>query len=140
MRDMATKLHAVRVLSPAAAVADNTAQVGTIVDGAGYQSITYLIILGAIADADATFTVLLEHGDQANLSDAAAVPDSNLIGTEVTAGFKFDDDNELRKLGYVGPKRYTRMTITPVNNAGAAFISAIAVLGNSRYAPTPALA
>jgi len=136
MRDMASRLHPVRVLSPAAAITDNTAQVGQIVDKSGYESLTYIINIGALADADATFTVLLEHGDAANLSDAAAVPDDQLIGTEALAGFIFSDDNKLRKLGYTGPKRYTRMTITPANNTGNAFISAIAILSHSRYAPT----
>ena len=42
----------------------------------------FLILTGALADADATFTTLVEHGDAADLSDAAAVPDTQLTGTE----------------------------------------------------------
>ena len=137
MRDLASYLHFVRCLSPAAAVADNTPFVGQIVDHAGYEGAVYAINLGALADADATFTVLLEHGDQANLSDAAAVPDSQLTGTEAVAGFTFADDNKLRKLGYVGSKRYSRLTITPANNSGNAFVSAVAVLGYGRHKPAP---
>lgn len=124
-----------RVISPVS-VADTTAQVGQIIDAKGYDSVTYVINLGSIADADATFTVLLEHGDAANLSDAAAVPDDQLIGTEALAGFQFDDDNKVRKLGYAGGKRYTRLTITPVNNASAALLGAVAVLGHPASAPT----
>ena len=45
---------------------------------------------------------------------------SDLVGTEVLAAFQFEDDNETRKLGYIGAKRYTRLTITPVNHASAA--------------------
>ena len=86
--------------------------------------------------ADATFTVLLEEGDASNLSDAAAVADADLIGTEALAGFQFDDDNECRKLGYKGSKRYTRLTITPVANASAAVLAAVAVLSSPRIAPT----
>ena len=124
-----------RSLSPAAAVTDNTAQVGEIVDHQGADDALYVITLGALADADAAFTVLLEHGDAANLSDAAAVPDTELIGTEALAGFQFDDDNELRKLGYSGHKRYTRLTITPSNNTGNAFVSACCILGSLRDKP-----
>jgi hypothetical protein len=135
MKDLMNRIDVKRVLSPVS-VADNTAQVGQIIDRKGYHSLTYLIATGSIADADATFTVLLEEGDAANLSDAAAVADADLIGTEVLAGFQFDDDNECRKLGYKGAKRYTRLTITPVNNASAALLSAVAVLGSPASSPT----
>ncbi len=139
MRDLASLLHGARAISPAAAVSDNTPWVSQIIDISGYDGCVIFLALGALPDADATFTVLLEHGDAANLSDAAAVPDSQLTGTEALAGFTFADDNEIRKLGYVGPKSKLRLTVTPANNSGASFLSALAVLGNSRYAPAPAL-
>lgn len=135
MRDLMNSIDVKRVISPVS-VADNTAQVGQIIDRANYDSLTYLIATGSIADADATFTVLLEEGDVSNLSDAAAVADADLIGTEVLAQFQFDDDNECRKLGYKGNKRYTRLTITPVNNASAAVLCAVAVLGSPLMTPT----
>lgn len=135
MKDLMNSVHPLRVISPVS-VADTTAQVGQIIDRKGYDSLTYVIATGSIADADATFTVLLEEGDAANLSDAAAVADADLIGTEVLAAFQFDDDNETRKLGYKGSKRYTRLTITPVNNASAAVIAAVAILGAPAVAPT----
>lgn len=132
--DLYSKLAVRRAISPVS-VADNTAQVGQIIDRQGFTGLVYAIALGAIADADATFTVLLEDGDAANLSDAAAVADAQLNGTEVLAGFQFDDDNDTRKLGYSGNKRYSRLTVTPANNAGAALISALAILGGAADAP-----
>ncbi len=135
MRDHAHNIHVLRAISPVS-VADNTAQVGQIIDTKGFGSLTFAIATGAIADADATFTALVEHGDQANLSDTAAVPDAELIGTKAQAGFQFDDDNETRKIGYIGNKRYVRLTITPVNNASAALIAAVAILGRPQQAPT----
>lgn len=135
MKDLFNRMHPLRVISPVS-VADTTAQVGQIIDKRGFESVTYVIATGAIADADATFTVLLEEGDAANLSDAAAVADADLLGTEVLAAFQFDDDNETRKLGYIGAKRYTRLTITPVANASAAVVCAVAILGNPAIAPT----
>jgi len=135
MKDLMNLIDVKRVISPVS-VADTTAQVGQIIDRKGYDGLTYLIATGSIADADATFTVLLEHGDAANLSDAAAVPDADLIGTEVLAAFQFDDDNECRKLGYKGDKRYTRLTITPVANASAALLSAMAVLSGGFSKPS----
>lgn len=140
MRDQANNLQIKRVISPVS-VADNTAQVGQIIDRLGYESLTYAINLGSIADADMTAVVLLEEGDAANLSDAAAVADADMIsqisGTapETAASFQFDDDNEVRKLGYIGNKRYTRLTITPAANASAALLAAIAILGHPSIAP-----
>ena len=140
MRDLASSIHLKRAISPAAAVADNTPIVSEIIDLAGYEKLMFAILIGALADADATFAVLVQHGDQANLSDAADVPDAQLTGTEAQAGFTFAADDSVRKIGYVGSKRYVRLTITPANNAGNAFISAVAILSGSRYAPTPSLA
>lgn len=135
MKDLMNLIDVKRVISPVS-VADNTAQVGQIIDRKGFSSLTYLIGTGSLADADATFTVLLEEGDQANLSDAAAVADADLIGTEALASFVFSDDDKCRKLGYKGSKRYTRLTITPAANASAGLICAMAVLGHPRLAPT----
>lgn len=135
MRDLHNNVDVKRVISPVS-VADTTAQVGQIIDRQGFESLEYVIAIGSVADADATFTVLLEEGDAANLSDAAAVADAHLLGTEALAGFQFDDDNECRKLGYRGNKRYTRLTITPVANASAALIAAVAVLSHPNLTPT----
>lgn len=137
MRDLANHLHLKRAISPAAAVTDNTPIVGQIIDRFGYEKMMFAILIGAIADADATFAVLVEHGDAANLSDAAAAPDAQLTGSEALAGFNFGDDDETRKIGYVGPKRYVRLSVTPSGNAGNAFVAAVAILASGRYGPTP---
>jgi hypothetical protein len=140
MRDFTNNAQVKRVLSPVS-VSDTTAQVGEIIDRLGYDSLTYVIATGSIADADATFAVLLEESDAANMAGAAAVADADMIsqtaGTapETAAAFQFDDDNEVRKLGYIGNKRYTRLTITPVANASAALIAAVAVLAHPSVAP-----
>lgn len=132
--DLMNNIDVKRVISPVS-VADNTAQVGQVIDGQGYGSVTYLIATGSIADADATFSVLLEECDTSG-GTYTAVADDDLLGTEALAGFQFDDDNECRKLGYRGIKRYTRLTITPANNASAALLSAVAVLASPAVAKT----
>lgn len=135
MRDLMNNIDVKRVISPVS-VADNTPVVGQIISRKGFDSLTYLIALGSIADADATFAVLLEESDASDMTGAVAVDDKYLVGTEALAGFQFDDDNECRKLGYVGVKEYTRLTVTPSNNASAALLAAVAVLGNAANAPT----
>lgn len=121
--DLMNKITPARGISPAAAVTDNTAIVSEIFDTRGFHAIMFLILLGALADTDATFTVLMEEGDQADLSDAVAVADSDLNGSEELAGFTFEHDDGLRKLGYIGSKRYVRVTITPAGNTGNAFVA-----------------
>lgn len=123
--DMTNDLGVARGVSPAAAVTDNTAFVSQILDVQGKYAVNYLILTGSLADADATFTVLVEHGDAANLSDAAAVADEDLILTEASAGFTFALDDSVQKIGYRGSKRYVRVTVTPANNTGNAFVAGV---------------
>lgn len=137
MRDLFNNIHPLRGISPQDAVTNNTAFVSEIIDMQGYQSLTWLIATGSLADADATFVVLVEDGDIANLSDNVAVSDDLLLGTELLAGFTFTHDNKTRKIGYVGHKRYVRLTITPANNTGDVYLAAIAVLGHPTLRPTP---
>ncbi len=134
MRDQHNNIHPIRCISPVSESGTNPL-VGQIIDRQGYDSLEYVIATGSIADSDATFTVLLEEGDDPGLSDAESVDDAHILGTEVLAGFQFDNDNETRKLGYIGNKPYTRLTITPVGNASEALISAIAILGHPSNSP-----
>ena len=135
MRDMSNNITPKPVLAPAVGT-DDTARVGAIIDRLGYDSLTYLIQTGTLADAGATWTTLLEESDDSGMSGAAAVADADLIGTEALASFDQAGDGKCFKLGYVGNKRYTRLTITPSGNAGSAPTSAMALLGMPYSHPT----
>lgn len=135
MRDLLNHIDTKLVLAPAVGT-DNTALVGNIIDRRGFDALTFLILMGALADVDATWAVTMDHGDVANLSDAVAVPAADLIGTLALAGFTFAADNKTRKVGYGGNKRYVRLTITPTGNSGNAPIAAIAVLSEASIQPT----
>lgn len=137
MRDIISHLTFKPAIVPvAAAITDNTAQVSIILDRMGFESVALAIMTGTLADADATFAVTMDHGEVANLSDAAAVPADMMNGTLALAGFAFGDDSKCRKVGYVGAKRYVRATITPTNNTGAAPLAAMWVLGKANNMPT----
>jgi len=127
LRDISTALLATAALSPVS-VADDTAQVGNIIDLQGYQGCLFVPAAGSLADVDATFTVLIEEGDASDMSDAAAVADGDLVGTEAAASFVATDDDTVNQIGYVGTKRYVRMTITPAANTAAALLSGVAIL------------
>lgn len=128
------KIEVRRMISPVV-VSDNTAQVSQIIDLQGYDACEIVVATGTLADADATFTALLEDGDAANLSDNAAVASTARLGS--LPSFVFSDDDKVFKVGYLGAKRYLRLTITPANNTGSAPIAAVAILGAAMKQPTP---
>src|SRR4030066_2380440 len=134
MYDFHNNFKLSRAISPVQ-VSDNTAQVSQIIDMRGYNSLEFAIAAGTLADSNATFTVLVEDGDNSSLTDNAAVADEFLLGTEAAASFVFSDDNVVRKIGYQGNKRYVRMTITPAGNASAADISVVAIQSVARTNP-----
>ena len=136
-QDLHNNLNFRRGITPAAATADNTPFVSQVVDLLGYEAAEFVILTGGLADADATFTTLLEHGDAANLSDAATPGAESLLGTAALASFTFADDDKVFKIGYRGPKRYARVTVTPAANTGNAFVAGVWVLGHPRNRPTP---
>lgn len=135
-RDLHNHIHPVPLIAPVAARTDNTAIVSAIIDTAGYESCELVLVTGTNTDTNATFAVLVEDGDDPALGDNGAVADTFLLGTEALAGFTFADDVECRKIGYVGGKRYVRMTVTPSgNDSGNIFLAGVALLGHPRHAP-----
>jgi hypothetical protein len=136
--DLHNNIHALPLIVPVAARTDNTAIVSSIIDTRNYGSVELVLVTGTNTDTNATFAVLVEDGDAANLSDAAAVVDAELLGLETEASFTFADDNETRKIGYIGNKRYVRLTVTPSgNDSGNIFVAGVAILGNPSLSPTP---
>lgn len=134
LQDLHNNIKASRGISPAAATTDNTDFVSQIVDTANFGSCEFIGIFGSVADADVTFTVLVEDGDDSGLSDNAAVADEYLLGVEAMS-LRYDSDNKTFKIGYIGPKRYVRVTITPANNSGNVFLAGVWVQGHPRVGP-----
>ena len=139
----ATTVHNTKfvVAIPPVIPTDNTAQVGAWIDRSGFDSLTFAILTGTLADADATFAVLVEEASAADQSDNAAVADGDMlsfaagVAPETAASFTFAADNATRKVGYIGGKQYVRITITPAANSSAAPMAAVAVLGHAAQTP-----
>lgn len=132
MRDLHNNIKT-EVARNIGAISSNTTTAGNIIDLQGYHSVEFIILSGTITDG--TFTPLLQEGDAANLSDAAAVADSDLLGTEAAATFISTDDNTVKKLGYIGGKRYVRLSIVTTGVTSGGTISAIAVKSNASDRP-----
>lgn len=138
-KDTYNNIHPVVAIAPVT-ISDGTALVSGAIDTAGYESVTFVILTGTLADADATWAVTVKDGDTSTQGAHSAVDDKFLLGTEAAAGFAFGDDGEARKIGYVGGKRYVSIEIDDVTaNTGSAPLAVVALLGHPRSAPTPAL-
>lgn len=127
LHDLHNRLAFARAISPVSS-SDNTALTTQIFDMRGQHALELVLMLGSLADADATFAVTGAHGDASDLSDGVALTSDDLIGTLAGASFTFADDNAVKNVGYRGGvKRYVQFTITPTGNASAALISALFV-------------
>ena len=134
MQDLHNNIKCSLAEPPVAAVTNDTAFVSTICDTANFDSCEFVGILGTNTDANVTFTVLVEDGDNSSLTDNAAVADEHLLGVEAM-GLDFADDNKVFKIGYIGPKRYVRVTVTPSGNTGDIFFAAAWIQGHPRVGP-----
>lgn len=115
------------------AITSNTTSAGSIIDLKGYGSCEFVIASGTLTDG--AYAILIEDGDNSGLSDAAAVDDNYLLGTEAAAGFAATDDNTVKKIGYVGSKRYVRLSIVSTGVTSGGTIGAVAILGHAENAP-----
>lgn len=132
--DLHNSIKTTRAISPVSQ-SGNAAMVGAIIDRQGYGALEFAITLGTITTAGTVYTALLEDGEASNLSDAATVIAPNLLGTAAMASFVDSEVNTTKEIGYIGNKRYVRLTMTPAGNTGASTLSAVAIQGSSALAP-----
>lgn len=135
-RDLMNSIHPVVAIAPIT-ITDGTALVSGAIDTAGYESVTFVLLSGVLADADATWAVTVKSGSTSTQGAHSAVSDDFLIGTEALAGFAFGDDGEVRKIGYKGSDRYVSIEIDDVvANLASAPFAVVCILGNPTSAPT----
>lgn len=137
MHDLFSKINPKVGAAPVAATTDNTAIASAWIDRQGYDSVTWLIVTGTDADADATFATTMQDADASDQSDAAAVAAASVLGSLALASYTFADDAKCFKVGYCGGKRYTKLTVTPANNTGNVFCVLLCILGSPDNAATP---
>ena len=133
MKDMKNNIKVSNALN-IQAIASNTTVNGAIIDTKGYDSLTFVFQTGTITDGD--YTLLIQEGNNSGLTDAAAVADADLLGTEAGASFSADtDDNKVSEIGYRGNKRYLRLSVVSTNVTTGGTVGATAILGNPQFAP-----
>ena len=114
------------------AISTNTTTAGAIIDTSGYESIEFLTYTKAVTDG--TYTVKLEEGDDAALSDAAVIASDYVLGT--LPALVAADDNAVARVGCLPTKRYVRLSLVSTGvTTGVDIAGALAVLGNPANAP-----
>lgn len=128
-----------RLISPFRQTNSSTAVVSQILDRSGYDRVGIAVQLGALTDANATFAALLEESNASDMSGANTVAAADMVGgvaASTSLAFTFADDDTFKSAGYIGSKRYLRLTITPTaNDAGNLDMSAFAILGGGNKQP-----
>ncbi len=112
------------------AITSDTTTAGNILDLANVEAIEFLIAAGVLTDG--AYAVLIEDGNDSGLSDAAAVADAQLLGTESDAGFAATDDNKVSRIGYIGNKRFVRLSLVSTGTTVGGTLGAVAVLSHFR--------
>jgi hypothetical protein len=131
MRDLHNNFKPSRCISPAAIIAGNGTTTGQTLDVSEFGSLELVFVAGAITDG--TFTVTLYEGEEANMSDEAAVADADLLGTEPAFGSA--DANAVKRVGYIGTKRYVRAKVVQTGATTGGFLCCVAIQAHPKRAP-----
>lgn len=134
MKDLKNNVGGAVAVNPQALSGTGTLT-GNIIDRKNYESVTFAIIADAISASSLAITPVLYEGDDSGLSDAAAVADADLLGTEAQAAIANTDDKPVKRLGYVGTKRYLRLDLVVDPNDGTDVVAALAILGHPELRP-----
>lgn len=135
MKDLANNIKAVRVISPVDPSATGTLT-GTVVDRAGFNSVTFCILNAAIAATGFSLTPIVKAGSATG--SLSAVPDADLIGTEAGATISGGtSDNQVAKIGYIGNSRYVTCDLV-LAGAATGFHAVVGILGDPIKAPQSA--
>jgi hypothetical protein len=126
--DQKTSLKPVKALN-ITAITSSTTTAGSSIDTKGFESLTLFVELGARTDG--TFLPLIQDSDDdINFVDVA---DQFLIGTEAEA--QINTANTIKTIGYVGKKRYVKLSIVSTAVTSGATVSATAILANASVKP-----
>jgi hypothetical protein len=115
------------------AISTDTTTAGVIIDTQGFASIEFVMQSGTLTDG--AYLPLIQDGDDSGLSDAAAVDDTFLTNTEASAAFALADDNAVKSIGYVGHKRYVRLSIVSSATSSGGTLGAVCIKGAQMRKP-----
>jgi hypothetical protein len=140
MRDLHSNIKATRAISPVALGTTGTGKTSVIIDRQGYDSLEFIIGVGAVTATNATVTPIVKECATTGGS-FTSVADADLLGTEAGAALAAAatrtsgvSKNVTSRVGYRGNKRY--VTLSLINTVSAGIIAhADAILGNPMVGP-----
>jgi|CXWL01.1.fsa_nt_gi hypothetical protein len=141
---MKNLMENVKCMSALDAVSFTASTNGVTVDTAGYESLVFVLNVGAFATFTSSnkITVTVEEGDASNASDMAAVASGDYLDARYEDGTAWDkamdntgDDQQAFTIGVAcNRKRYKRIVCTEGGTVVAP-LAVVAILGNPRHAP-----
>lgn len=138
--DLHNNIAVVRAISPVAIGTTGTGKTSGVLDTAGYSGVEFVASYGTITSTTAVFTAILTEST-ATGSGFTSVADSDLLGTEAAfvpaVGTRVSGSNKncVKKLGYVGNKRYLKIQVYSAATATTP-IGVDMLLHSPRTAPT----
>lgn len=144
MFELSAQTRALDAFTPVAAQAADAN--GITIDTQGYDGVTFVVDVGAegfTMNTSNYLDLIAQEGDAANLSDAAAVPAGQQIGTWETPAsaifVRLNDPAEapgVYKFSFVPRKRYCRIVLDFTGTVtGGIPIAAVALLSKARHQP-----
>lgn len=134
MRDLKNTIVSSKVIR-GATMSSNTTSVSGIIDMQAFVAAE--LVLRSDAWTDGTFTMTVEVGDNAALSDAVAyVPDAAELDS--LAGVVSAADQRAH-MGITSDKRYIRVTITSTNVSSGAYVGVDLISRNTTLAQSAAV-
>jgi hypothetical protein len=128
-RDLKNDIKIVNALN-IASITTNTTTGGVEVDTQGYESVTIEVMTGARTDG--TVTPLLQESD-VSASYSGSVADEDLIGLEADAALSAL--NSRSRFGYIGKKRYIKLSLVSTSVTTGLTAGGSVILGNPKSAP-----
>lgn len=112
---------------------------GAIIDRQGYGGVEFLVTYGSVVTTGTVVTALLKEGDVTGT--LTSVADADMLGTEalasLAAGARVAGTGKevVKRLGYIGTKRYCQLTLTGSGTTSVGIVGAAALMVNPQVAP-----
>jgi hypothetical protein len=139
MKDLYNHIEFVQAIKPVL-VSDNTVPAAATVDLAGFNSAVIELSVGLKSADTGTITLKAEHSDATSFANVAAADIQGVTPAEgviYTIDADSDDStSRIVKFGYVGGKRYLKLTIAEVGaNANGVILGVTVVKGHGLDVP-----
>lgn len=132
MQDLHDNIKVEPSINPAAIINANGTTTGATHDRLDFDSVEYAVQTGVVTDGQ--WVIQLWAGDASNMSDEAQVTASaEILGTIPT--IVATDDTVVKRFGYRGAKRYSRIKAVQSGATTGGFIAATCIKGHARVAP-----